>query len=155
MTQNKTVMQRAWEIASLSVQAFGGKKREYLSGALRQAWKETKVQSFTWTTEKGSKMAITTGVKNGSTKILSISVNGVAGTVKGIEGMSKPMVMFDFEGRNGGAYLPAEVTNRMYVKEAFTTALNNVIGQRKELLYKIREWDYVPTLEERKILATA
>lgn len=38
----KQVMVRAWEIAKEAVVKFGGKVREYLAAALRQAWAETK-----------------------------------------------------------------------------------------------------------------
>lgn len=38
----KQVMVRAWEIAKGAVAKFGGKVREYLAEALRQAWAEIK-----------------------------------------------------------------------------------------------------------------
>lgn len=38
----KNVMTRAWEIAKEAVVKFGGSAVEYLSGALKQAWKEVK-----------------------------------------------------------------------------------------------------------------
>lgn len=146
----KNVMVRAWEIATLSAKAFGGKKREYLSGALRQAWKETKTQTLSWVTPKGAKMEITVGVKNGSTKVLTIKANGKAGVVKNLEGFERPLLTFAFEGREAGAYLPKEITDRMFVKEKFTASIQSVIAQRETIQYKIREWDYVPTATERK-----
>ncbi|WP_256846890.1 hypothetical protein [Paenibacillus sp. Pae108] len=41
----KNVMVRAWEIAKAAVVKFGGKVREYLASALRQAWSEAKNSS--------------------------------------------------------------------------------------------------------------
>ncbi|WP_201319121.1 hypothetical protein [Paenibacillus sp. EPM92] len=38
----KNVMTRAWEIARAAVVKYGGKIREYLAAALRQAWSEVK-----------------------------------------------------------------------------------------------------------------
>lgn len=38
----KKVMTRAWEIAKQAVVTFGGKARQYMSEALRMAWKEIK-----------------------------------------------------------------------------------------------------------------
>lgn len=38
----KQVMVRAWEIAKTAVVRYGGKVREYLAAALRQAWAESK-----------------------------------------------------------------------------------------------------------------
>lgn len=38
----KNVMTRAWEIAKEAVENFGGEAFEYISGALKQAWSETK-----------------------------------------------------------------------------------------------------------------
>lgn len=38
----KSVMTNAWAIARAAAAKFGGKAREYLSGALRQAWAEAK-----------------------------------------------------------------------------------------------------------------
>ena len=38
----KKVMTRAWEIVKQAVATFGGKAAQYMSGALRMAWKEIK-----------------------------------------------------------------------------------------------------------------
>lgn len=38
----KKVMTRAWEIVKQAIATFGGKARQYMSGALRMAWKEIK-----------------------------------------------------------------------------------------------------------------
>jgi len=38
----KNVMVRAWEIARKAAAKFGGRAREYMAGALRQAWAETR-----------------------------------------------------------------------------------------------------------------
>ncbi|GIQ63694.1 hypothetical protein PACILC2_22620 [Paenibacillus cisolokensis] len=38
----KNVMTRAWEIARKAAAKFGGRAREYMASALRQAWAETR-----------------------------------------------------------------------------------------------------------------
>ena len=45
MSTLKTIMIRAWEIARTVVTAFGGKARQYLSSALKMAWKENKMEN--------------------------------------------------------------------------------------------------------------
>lgn len=49
----KKVMVRAWEIARAAAAKFGGSAVEYMSGALRQAWAETK--KVTIVTSSGSR----------------------------------------------------------------------------------------------------
>ena len=39
------VMRRAWELVKAAVKTFGGKCRQYMSGALRRAWMEVKAMA--------------------------------------------------------------------------------------------------------------
>jgi len=56
------VMVRAWAIARAAVVKFGGKVREYLAAALRQAWSEQKavnvIQVHEWTNARGMKIIL-------------------------------------------------------------------------------------------------
>ena len=42
----KKVMTRAWEIVKEAIANFGGKAAQYISGALRMAWKEIKMEGM-------------------------------------------------------------------------------------------------------------
>lgn len=48
----KAIMKKAWQIAKAAASRFGGSSREYLSGALRQAWAEERAMGYKYETEK-------------------------------------------------------------------------------------------------------
>ncbi|MBP1971560.1 hypothetical protein J2Z83_003711 [Virgibacillus natechei] len=96
----KNIMKRAWEIAKWGQNNHGGKVSEYLSEALKMAWKEAKGQTdryqlqldnFKSALEQYKELSLKAKEHNKNTPVIDVDVLMAKATPQNIEGATKAM----------------------------------------------------------------